>query len=36
MIEKICYLWFDMPLITLPCAAICRLALNRIEGMLPE
>ena len=36
MIEKICFLWFDMPLITLPYAVICRMALNRIEGMLPE
>ena len=29
-----CYLWFDMPLITLPYAVICRMALNRIEGLL--
>ena len=31
-----CYLWFDMPLITLPYAVICRMALNHIEGLLPR
>lgn len=30
-----CYLWFDMPMIAWPYIAICQMALNRIEDMLP-
>jgi len=31
-----CYLWFDMPMITMPYLLICRTAPNRIEDMLPK
>jgi hypothetical protein len=29
-----CYLWFEVPIIAAPYLVICRMALNRIEGML--